>query len=216
MFTDYLTLQYCVLKKGVFAEQVFHRQLPTCFSTDRTHIIRSFRMPRARNLRVNLRTSHPMNTQPKNICSLCFPQALQFLQPDLTSRISFRVWQSILDWRYTDKLRCSLGLLSSQLNLTRSQDLTSHPQMYTGLCAPCQGKFGVADGISPIVSWGFPDLLLKAIVKMLRSCSLKQIQSATHTQSPTSPERELQANLSDFCDISCIIPNADVPLFYYV
>lgn len=51
--------------------------------------------------------------------------------------------------------------------------------MYTGLCAPCQGKFGVAEGISPTVSWGFLDLLLKALVKMLHSCSLKQIQSAT-------------------------------------
>ena len=28
--------------------------------------------------------------------------AANFLQPDLTSKISFRVWQSVLDWRYTD------------------------------------------------------------------------------------------------------------------
>ena len=62
------------------------------------------------------------------------------------------------------------------------------------------------EGISPTVSWGFLDLLLKAIVNMLHSCSLKQIQSASHTQSPASPEMELQANLSDFCDIVCIIP----------
>lgn len=83
-------------------------------------------MPRARNLRVNLRTSHPMNTQPKIAAVFVFHSCCKFLQPDLSSRISFHVWQSILDWRYTDKLRCSLDLLSSQLSLTRSQDLISN------------------------------------------------------------------------------------------
>ena len=42
-------------------------------------------------------------------------------------------------------------------------------------------EIGVAGGISPTVFWGFLDLLLKAIVNMLHPCSLKQIQSATHT-----------------------------------
>ena len=47
---------------------------------------------------------------------------------------------------------------------------------------PCYKiEIGVAGGISPTVFWGFLDLLLKAIVNMLHPCSLKQIQSATHT-----------------------------------
>lgn len=85
---------------------------------------------------------------------------------------------------------------------------TPHIPYLLNWLTPClkSTKLVSLEGISPTVSWGFLDLLLKAIVRLLRSCSLKQSQSATHTQSPTSPERELQANLSDFCDIVCIIP----------
>ena len=36
---------------------------------------------------------------------------------------------------------------------------------------------GVAGGISPTVFWGFLELLLKALVRLLHSCSLKQSQS---------------------------------------
>ena len=70
----------------------------------------------------------------------------------------------------------------------------------TCLPIPAPLKLVSPEGISPSVSWGFLDLLLKTLVILFGSCSSKQYQSATHTRSPASLERALQVLQSSFCD----------------
>ena len=75
-------------------------------------------------------------------------------------------------------------------------------------------KIGAAVGIAPNVSWGFLDLLLKTLVKLLLSCSLKQSQSAPiHSHLPCQRGSCKQISPT-FVTYPTSFLNVVFPLFY--
>ena len=82
-------------------------------------------------------------------------------------------------------------------------------------------KIGVAGGISPAVFLGIPGLTAEGSCQdapflQSEANSISNPYIVTCLTREEAAWRKLQANLSDFCDIFCIIPNADVPLFCWI